>query len=218
MLSLCFPTGDLAAILTVAPDNSASLLNIFFMEFFQTFILVYVIFAVAFDTVDTKPVHLDLENVAEDNAGKDGASSNVANVAGGQKQKSIGKNLTIYTTTGNTKAGFAPISIGFTLGFLCFIGGSVSGGAFNPIRVLAPGKLIIQSNFCTFILIYKSSTDWRQFSICMALLVGRLLGCSCSRMRSAVHLCSATTRDYKLKTTNLLHICLYICSRFYYIC
>lgn len=136
MLSLCF-SGDIATMLTVAPDASASLINIFFMEFFQTFILVYVIFAVAFDTVDTKPVHLDLEENEDALAKGDTASTNAVATAG-QKQKSIGKNLTIYTTTGNTKAGFAPISIGFTLGFLCFIGGSVSGGAFNPIRVLAP--------------------------------------------------------------------------------
>jgi glycerol uptake facilitator-like aquaporin len=38
--------------------------------------------------------------------------------------------LTIKTASGNTKAGFAPISIGFTLGFLGLIGGTVSGGAF----------------------------------------------------------------------------------------
>lgn len=154
MLSLCFPSSDIGTLLTVAPDASASLVNIFFMEFFQTFILVYVIFAVAFDTVDTKPVHLDLKDDEDNGKGVVDATARVdataatgttatAGAAPSQKQKSIGKNLTIYTTTGNTKAGFAPISIGFTLGFLCFIGGSVSGGAFNPIRVLAPGNIYL---------------------------------------------------------------------------
>jgi hypothetical protein len=31
------------------------------------------------------------------------------------------RNLTIYTTSGNSKAGFAPISIGFTLGMLSLV-------------------------------------------------------------------------------------------------
>jgi aquaporin related protein len=39
------------------------------------------------------------------------------------------------------KMNFAPIAIGLTLGFLCFLGGSVSGGCFNPARALAPAIL-----------------------------------------------------------------------------
>ncbi|KAI9140194.1 aquaporin-like protein [Paraphysoderma sedebokerense] len=91
----------------------------FFMEFILSFILVYVIFATAFDTVDTSnAVKVDAGDLAKD--------------------KSVGRNLTIYTTSGNSKAGFAPIAIGLTLGFLCLIGGTVSGGAFNPARVFGP--------------------------------------------------------------------------------
>ena len=45
------------------------------------------------------------------------------------------------TTSGNTKAGFAPIAIGFTLGFLCLLGGSVSGGVFNPARAFGPALI-----------------------------------------------------------------------------
>jgi hypothetical protein len=47
----------------------------------------------------------------------------------------------MQTTSGNTKAGFAPLAIGFTLGFLGLIGGTVSGGAFNPARVFGPAFL-----------------------------------------------------------------------------
>lgn len=39
------------------------------------------------------------------------------------------------------KLNFAPIAIGLCLGFLCFLGGSVSGGCFNPARALAPAIL-----------------------------------------------------------------------------
>jgi len=46
--------------------------------------------------------------------------------------------LTLYSTSPQTKTGFAPFAIGFTVGFLTLIGGAVSGGAFNPARVFAP--------------------------------------------------------------------------------
>lgn len=109
-----------AAMAVVGLHGGANLINAFFMEFTLTFILIYVIFATAFDQVDT------------------GNTQTVTLPDGTVKDSSVGRNLTIYTTNANTKAGFAPIAIGFTLGFLCFIGGSVSGGAFNPARVFGP--------------------------------------------------------------------------------
>ncbi|KAI9148621.1 hypothetical protein H9P43_010102 [Blastocladiella emersonii ATCC 22665] len=102
----------------------------FVMEFILTFILVYVIFATAFDTVDTAPVQVAATHFDED-------GQPVENPAAA-RDANVGRNLTIYTTSGNTKAGFAPLAIGMTLGFLCFLGGSVSGGAFNPARVFGP--------------------------------------------------------------------------------
>ncbi|KXS20527.1 aquaporin-like protein, partial [Gonapodya prolifera JEL478] len=108
----------------------------FAMEATLTFILVYVIFATAFETVDTnnkvlvKPVADGAQKSATVNP--NGAGREVTQDA------SVGKNLTIYTTSANSKSGFAPLAIGLTLGFLCFLGGSVSGGAFNPARVFGP--------------------------------------------------------------------------------
>ncbi|KAJ3083666.1 aquaporin-like protein [Rhizoclosmatium globosum] len=113
---------DIPSSVVLDMDATALVVNAFFMEVILTFVLVYVIFATAFDTVDT------------------GNKVKVAGAAG-QKNNEAGKNLTIYTTSGNTKAGFAPIAIGFTLGFLGLIGGSVSGGAFNPARVFGPAVL-----------------------------------------------------------------------------
>jgi len=110
--------GNAAALVAVVPAPDANIGNAFLTELILTFILVYVIFAVAFDTVDDKSVQV--VNTPE---GKVNTGTN---------------SLTIYTTSGATKAGFAPIAIGFTLGFLCFMGGSVSGGAFNPARVFGP--------------------------------------------------------------------------------
>jgi glycerol uptake facilitator-like aquaporin len=113
-----YEKGNVAAQVAVVPAKDADIANAFLTELILTFILVYVIFAVAFDTVDSKNVQ-------------------VVNTPGG-KQKKGGNSLTIYTTSGATKAGFAPIAIGFTLGFLGFMGGSVSGGAYNPARVFGP--------------------------------------------------------------------------------
>jgi len=119
ILMATFPdTENVVKQVAVTPARDANIGNAFLTELILTFILVYVIFAVAFDTVDNKNVQ-------------------VVNTPGG-KQKKGGNSLTIYTTSGATKAGFAPIAIGFTLGFLCFMGGSVSGGAFNPARVFGP--------------------------------------------------------------------------------
>lgn len=114
-----FDTGNAASLVAVRPAADANIGNAFLTELILTFILVYVIFAVAFDTVDSKNVQ-------------------VVNTPEGNKVKTGNNSLTIYTTSGATKAGFAPIAIGFTLGFLCFMGGSVSGGAFNPARVFGP--------------------------------------------------------------------------------
>lgn len=41
------------------------------------------------------------------------------------------------------KRALAPFAVGSTLGFLCYIGGSVSGGAFNPARVTGPAIIAV---------------------------------------------------------------------------
>mgnify|MGYP001810852821 CR=1 FL=1 len=81
----------------------------------MTFNLVYVIFATAFQST----------------------GGNKPRVVKMGDRSLVGQNLTIYTAAPDTKAGFAPIAIGFTLGFLSFVGSSISGGAYNPARVFA---------------------------------------------------------------------------------
>ncbi|KAI8919433.1 aquaporin-like protein [Powellomyces hirtus] len=117
---------SIPASIVVSVHSTAHLGQALAMEIMLTFILVYVIFATAFDTVDTT------------NAVKVKTKGDKKAAA---RDEAVGRNLTIYTTSGNTKAGFAPFAIGFTLGFLGLIGGSVSGGAFNPARVFGPALL-----------------------------------------------------------------------------
>jgi glycerol uptake facilitator-like aquaporin len=110
--------------LNVMPNLvGVKLAQAFLMETTLTFILCYVIFATAFDTVDSDKAAL-------------------SSVIAKSKAQSRTKHLTVYNVSGTSKAGFAPIAIGFTLGFLTMIGGGVSGGAFNPARVFGPA-------FCT---------------------------------------------------------------------
>jgi len=118
-----FPDGvQNIANLALRPSSSMNKFYQVMMEFTLTFILVYVIFSVAVDTGDSNKVEVKQMG----GAGEKGAKTVQA------------KALTIYTTSGATKAGFAPLSIGFTLGLLSLVGGSVSGGAYNPARAFGP--------------------------------------------------------------------------------
>lgn len=54
---------------------------------------------------------VDTSNAVKIKDKKGGANKEAADA-------SVGRYLTIYTTSGTTKAGFAPFAIGFTLGFL----------------------------------------------------------------------------------------------------
>lgn len=118
-----FPDGvRRMSALALAPNFDIGVGFQLMMEFTLTFFLIFVIFSVAFDTVDSQLVEVKQLGLDKALGAKDVQT----------------KNLTIYTTSGNSKAGFAPISIGFTLGMLSLVGGSVSGGAYNPARAFGP--------------------------------------------------------------------------------
>lgn len=104
----------LASIATVKEVSNADKWRVFATEFFLTFFLVYVAFTVAFEEAESQK--------------KDNMSV---------KTVSDSKGLTLYTSTPQSKTGFAPFSIGFTIFSLSLIGGA-SGGAFNPGRVFGP--------------------------------------------------------------------------------
>jgi len=123
---ISFPDGSsriYALALTPSPD--ISVFHHIMMEFTLTFILVYVIFSVAFDTIDSSKV--EIKQIPTD---LDSGTKNV------QVERMV-----VYQTTSDSKAGFAPISIGFQLGLLSLVGGSVSGGAYNPARAFGAAML-----------------------------------------------------------------------------
>jgi glycerol uptake facilitator-like aquaporin len=99
---------------TVLPPDEDRTGKIFATEFFLTFMFTYVAFTVVFEDAEQ--------------AKKDSMSF---------KSISDSKGLTVYASTPQSKTGFAPFAIGFTIFSLNLIGGS-SGGAFNPARMFGP--------------------------------------------------------------------------------
>lgn len=112
-LMALFPDPDVASKLVLNVGVGANSAQAIFFEFIMAFILVYVIYATALG-VKTTVDDSDVES-------QDEQSELIA-------QNKMGLH-------------FAPIAIGLTLGFLCFLGGTVSGGAFNPARATAPAIL-----------------------------------------------------------------------------
>jgi glycerol uptake facilitator-like aquaporin len=102
---MVFPGRSIADVVPGRGED-VSLVQMLLMETILSTILMYVIFACAFDKIENKSEH--------------------------------SSGLTIYKTGGGSKAAFAPIAISFIVGGLIFVGGSVSGGCFNPARSFGP--------------------------------------------------------------------------------
>lgn len=156
----------ISQVIPAVPPKSSPLATVLMMEFYLTFLLVYIIFATAVD-IPALPSLRRLKvteggrtlSIEEDD-GKDVESTpSSTSVASGDIESaglrrpssfaSKGGATTVgsrvYATPSPSKNHFAPIAIGLTLGFLCFLGGSSSGGAFNPARVF--GASVISGNF-----------------------------------------------------------------------
>ncbi len=117
MWSFFLSGSDVAKDLVLAPPANVMPIAAMVMEALLTFILVIVIYNTAMG-VKTVATDSDIES--------DGES---------------GKNQETVLVQNRARLNFAPIAIGLTLGFLCFLGGNVSGGAFNPARATAPAIL-----------------------------------------------------------------------------
>lgn len=110
-----YPSLSVAPDLVLKPPSVTSLPAAIGMEFLLSFILVLVIYCTAMG-VRTTPSSQDVESQEE---------------------------TTELIASNRQRMNFAPIAIGFTLGFLCFLGGDISGGAFNPARATAPALLAL---------------------------------------------------------------------------
>lgn len=98
----------------VAPTSDSYTGEVFATEFFLTFIFTYVAFTVVFEDAESaKKESMSFQTLSDS------------------------KGLTLYASTPQSKTGFAPFAIGFTIFSLCLVSGE-SGGAFNPARLFGP--------------------------------------------------------------------------------
>lgn len=103
------------AIVIKVPDGHLG--RVFATEFILTFVLTYVAFTIAFEDAETqKKENLSMKGIQQT------------------------RGLTIYAATPQSKTGFAPFVIGFTIFSLALIGGA-SGGCFNQARLFGPAIL-----------------------------------------------------------------------------
>ncbi|KAI5189766.1 hypothetical protein NECID01_0672 [Nematocida sp. AWRm77] len=101
---------------TISPD--ASIGNAILSEMILTGILTYVAFSVAINVFNPPTqVKIEIPDEVEDN-----------------------DKLRVVTSQAPNRSAFAPIAIGYTLGFLSLLGYGSSGGVFNPAITL-PGVL-----------------------------------------------------------------------------
>jgi glycerol uptake facilitator-like aquaporin len=128
LLYVMYPDVDydiLNATVSKGPSN-ATAANIFFSEFILTGFLTFTAFAMAFEEAQyINPSKTTVQSY-EDEA------------------------IIMYQTTPQSKAGFAPFAIGFTVLVLTFVGGG-SGAGMNPARVFGP---ILFSNEWTNFYLY----------------------------------------------------------------
>jgi glycerol uptake facilitator-like aquaporin len=117
----------LNATVSKGPGNASSA-NIFFSEFILTGFLTYTAFAMAFEEAQyINPSKMTVQSYEDES-------------------------VIMYQTTPQSKAGFAPFAIGFTVLVLTFVGGG-SGAGMNPARVFGPILFSNEwSNFYLYIL------------------------------------------------------------------
>lgn len=100
--------------IAVQPPSNATLGNIFFTEYLMSFLLTFVCFAIAFEEAQSaQPSAMSLKAVEDTDT------------------------VIMYSSTPQSKAGFAPFAIGFTLIAIVFYGGG-SGVGLNPARMFGP--------------------------------------------------------------------------------
>lgn len=107
---------DMYHAIVCLPPSDASDGNIFFTEFMVSFLLTFVAFAMAFEEQE---------------------SSQTSRMSLSLKAVQQNEGLVMYSTTPQSKAGFAPFAFGFTIIALAFFGGGSNVG-LNPARMFGP--------------------------------------------------------------------------------
>jgi glycerol uptake facilitator-like aquaporin len=145
LLMYLYPNMDLANQLTLAP--TASIGRAVLIEAIMTFFLVMTIYATALGKAPTvsKKRELEEESAAEHEALNRDALLEAGAGAGSSKEARLTREVLdeepAEAGTYDPNKPFAGLAIGLMLGTLCYVGGQLSGGAFNPARATAPAVL-----------------------------------------------------------------------------
>lgn len=152
LLQLLHPAVDVFQTLVIKPGTRGiENWRVVLMEAVLTFLLVIVVYGTVMGGAPkladrkTRVVSRDIESDGagiEESKGKEQAETD--QILPDKKKKKHGLPITLGgedTVVVRPTALFAGLAIGFTLGFLCFLGGNISGGAFNPARATAPALI-----------------------------------------------------------------------------
>lgn len=144
-INLLFPGSTNSDSLMVKPSAASSNVAAVFMEFFLTFILVLVIFRSAMG-VQVKPKIKTIEP----SEATDAQPTDDGVIVGMEESRSpveTAKEFQSRVKAAEARKNFAPLVIGLTIAFLATMGGTVSGGAFNPLRPTAPAFFTLNFNY-----------------------------------------------------------------------
>lgn len=115
------------------------------MEMILTFILVFIYFATSFKFYKqklTEPSSSEMEEIGTPSGSllhkSLETSPNNNSISDVEDQNSSIELQENQKEIDNARLALCPISIGLTLGFLCFLDGGFSGGFFNPARAFGP--------------------------------------------------------------------------------
>lgn len=143
-IQFLFPGTTNADSLIMKPSPAVTNIAAIFMEFLLTFILVLVIFRSAMG-VQVKPRIKSVESsgASEELPPDDGA---IVTMEESRSPVETAKEFQSRVKAAETRKNFAPLVIGLTITFLATMGGTISGGAFNPLRPTAPAFLTLNFN------------------------------------------------------------------------
>lgn len=138
ILQLLHPAVDVFDGLVVRPGEGVKNWQVVLMEAVLTFLLVIVVYGTVLGGAPKLTDHPE-PTPADEETGKEPMEP----IHPKEHKNVINRILPIRINEEDTvivkpTALFAGLAIGFTLGFLCYLGGPVSGGAFNPARATAP--------------------------------------------------------------------------------
>lgn len=144
-INLLFPGSTNADSLMVKPSSSSSNIAAVLMEFFLTFILVLVIFRSAMG-IQVKP---KIKSAESTTIVDEYSADDVAAIVMEESRSSVesSKEYQSRVKAAESRKNHAPLVIGLTIGFLATMGGTVSGGAFNPLRPTAPAFFVLNFEY-----------------------------------------------------------------------